>query len=121
MLSKKYYKMRINLSVSFINHVILCHIYEILISSISTTLDMNVDYNGVFLSSGKPMYENKNPWRLLLLCLGSSCLKASTCVKLCQHGSIYDRSNQVSIYSCMCVVLYATNCLDIYSIWHHAI
>ena len=42
------------------------------------------------------MHENKDPRRLLLLCVRAACLSAHTCQELRQNGPGHVRSHQVS-------------------------
>ena len=52
-------------------------------------------HSNIQLLTGKPMFTNKNPWRLLLLCFWSTNFTSATCCKLCDYGTGDDRRYQV--------------------------
>lgn len=52
---------------------------------------------GLCLFAGKSVHANKNPGRLLLLCIRSSRISASPCGELRKYGSSNDRGDQVRI------------------------
>lgn len=48
------------------------------------------------IPKGERMHENKDPWRLLLLCVGVASVSTQTCQELCQNGPGHVRSHKVS-------------------------